>query len=117
MLDKIFIEENKLFKIDCNKAIEIIELHDEYHKTNILSDVDLLIIDASNITFMEYKNSNVPNAANPRAFENSIREDKHYLKIARKYYDSLIYISNKTGCENKKKTTTMLLNAPRLTLY
>ena len=104
MPNKIFIEENRLFKIDCSKAIEIIELHDEYHKTNILSDVDLIIIDESSITFMEYKNSNVPNAANPKAFENSIREDKHYMKIARKYYDSLIYINNKAGCENKKKS-------------
>lgn len=69
MPDNIFVEENKIFKIDCNKAIEIIELHDEYHKTNILSDVDLIIIDESNITCMEYKNSSVPNAANPKAFE------------------------------------------------
>ncbi|GAE90915.1 hypothetical protein JCM21531_4575 [Acetivibrio straminisolvens JCM 21531] len=52
---------------------------------------------------MEYKNSNIPNAVNPQAFENSIKEDKHYVKIARKYYDSLIYINNKTGCENKIK--------------
>ncbi len=103
MPDKIFIEENKLFKIDCNKAIEIIELHDEYHKTNILSDVDLIIIDETSIIFMEYKNSSVSNAANPKAFEKSIKEDKHYMKIARKYYDSLIYIDNKTGCEYKKK--------------
>lgn len=56
-----------------------------------MSDVDLIIIDESIITFMEYKNSSVPNAANPKAFENSLREDKHHMIIARKYYDSLSY--------------------------
>ena len=103
MSDKIFIEENRLFKIDCKKADEIVELHDEYHKTNILSDVDLIIVDESSITFMEYKNSNIPSAANPEAFEKSIKEEAHHNKIARKYYDSLIYIDNKVGCENRAR--------------
>lgn len=113
MSDKVFVEENKLFKIDCNKAIEIIELHEEYNKTNILSDVDLIIIEESSIVFMEYKNSNIPNAVNPQAFENNIKEDKHYVKIARKYYDSLIYINNKTGCENKIKEYYYVIECPK----
>jgi hypothetical protein len=45
MPDKLFVEENRVYKIDCNKAMEIIELHDKYHRTNILSDVDLIIVD------------------------------------------------------------------------
>jgi hypothetical protein len=102
MLDKIFIEENSFFKIDCKKADEIFELHDEYHK-NILSDVDLIIVDKSGITFMEYKNSAIPNAANPKALEESIKEESHYIKIARKYYDSLIYICHKADCSMKER--------------
>ena len=50
---------------------------------------------------MEYKNSTVANATNPEAFEFKLNEDKHYTKIARKYYDSLIYINNRTGWGNR----------------
>jgi len=82
MFDRIFIEENKCFKIDCKKADEIIELHDEYHKTNILSDVDLIIVNENSVIFMEYKNSNIPNAANPEAFEKKINDDSKQIKIA-----------------------------------
>ncbi len=104
MSEKIFVEENRLYKINCNMAEEIVELHDCFHRTNVLSDVDLIIFDESNITLMEYKNSTVANATNPEAFEFKLNEDKHYTKIARKYYDSLIYINNRTGWGNKNKS-------------
>jgi len=113
MSDRIFIEENRCFQIGCNKADEIVELHDGYHKTNILSDVDLIIIKGSSIIFMEYKNSNIPNAANSEAFEKSIVEESHHNKIARKYYDSLIYISNKAGCENRTRNYYYVLECAK----
>ncbi|WP_010247731.1 hypothetical protein [Acetivibrio cellulolyticus] len=103
MPDKIFIEENKFFKIDCNKAMEIVELHDSYNKFSLLSDVDLIILTDSNVIFMEYKNSTIPNANNPRAFEEKIFKDEEHIKYAKKYYESLVYVSNKIGNSNKSR--------------
>ncbi|MCT4605628.1 MAG: hypothetical protein N4A64_05895 [Marinisporobacter sp.] len=92
---KIFIEENGVYRIDCSSAIELIELHDYYNKSNLLSDVDLIIVLDEDVIFVEYKNSTIPGAKNPEAFEEKIATDDHYKKIARKYYDSLIYMGHR----------------------
>ncbi|GAU75900.1 hypothetical protein [Fusibacter sp. 3D3] len=89
----IFVEENRNFKIITEYADEFIELNAVYHKT-ILSDVDLIIAKDNEVILMEYKNANVPNASNPEVFEEKLSHDDHYKKIARKYYDSLIYVAN-----------------------
>lgn len=102
-MDKqIFIEENQQFKIETYKDVKFIELNPIYSKT-ILSDVDLIIIDGDSTIFMEYKNSNIPGASNPESLNKKIKTDEHYIKIARKYYDSLIYISNCEKSNSSKK--------------
>lgn len=88
-----FIEENQQFKIESDEADQFINLNPVFHKT-ILSDVDLIIIKDDTAILMEYKNSSIPTAVNPQSFESSIRTDDHYIKIARKYLDSLIYLNN-----------------------
>jgi hypothetical protein len=50
---KIFIEENGVYRIDCSSAIELIELHDYYNKSNLLSDVDLIIVLDEDVIFVE----------------------------------------------------------------
>lgn len=97
-----FVEENKIFKIETDKADAFITLNPIYHKT-ILSDVDLIIIDGNTAILMEYKNSNIPNAAKPEIFDSMVKTDDHYMKIARKYYDSMLYISNINMKFNNKK--------------
>jgi len=89
----IFVEENRNFEIITEYADEFIELNTVYHKT-ILSDVDLIISKGNEVILMEYKNANIPNASNPEVFEEKLNSDDHYRKIARKYYDSLIYVAN-----------------------
>lgn len=102
-----FIEENGIYKIESNEGNQFIELNKLYSKT-ILSDVDLIIIEDDLAIFMEYKNSNIKEAKNPEAFDRNIRDDKHYMKIARKYYDSLIYILN-SNMKLKKKVYYYIL--------
>lgn len=97
-----FVEENNQYKIETDSADEFIELNDKYHKIG-LSDVDLIIIEGDNAILMEYKNSNIPMASNPESFERGVKEDKHILKIARKYCDSLLYLSNIDRVIEKKK--------------
>lgn len=93
MAKHIFVEENKNFQIVTEHADQFIELNPVYHKT-ILSDVDLIIAKGNEVILIEYKNASIPNASNPVAFEEKLIDDDHYRKIARKYYDSLIYVAN-----------------------
>lgn len=67
-------------------------LNSIYHGAKIeLSDVDFIIETVSDIYFIEYKNANISGAANPSAFHPE--SDKSISKIARKYYDSYLYVT------------------------
>ncbi|QXM06789.1 hypothetical protein [Crassaminicella indica] len=101
MEQKIFIDENGVYKINCTSAIELIELHDYYNKNNLLSDVDFIMILDEDVIFVEYKNNTIPEVKNPKAFEKKITTEDHYKKIARKYYDSLIYIRHRKSLTGK----------------
>ena len=98
MAANIFRDENGHAEFDFSKADNVIELHEKYKRTP-LSDVDFIIENADKIIFVEYKNSNIPDASKPEAFEEKLKDDQHYIKIARKYYDSIIYLM---ACENPK---------------
>jgi hypothetical protein len=76
----------------------VVELHEKYKRIP-LKDVDFIVENNDKILFVEYKNSNIPNASNPKAFEEKIKTDDHYVEIARKFYDSIIYIM---ACEKNK---------------
>jgi hypothetical protein len=90
----IYTEENGVYQIDCTNAVwSTDQIHTDYQAThhNILSDVDFVIEVEDFIYLVEYKNANIPNADNPEGFKPLT--DKHWNKIARKYYDSLHYLN------------------------
>jgi len=98
MSNYIFIDENRNFEFNFSTAKYAVELHEKYKRT-FLKDVDFIVEKNDKIFFVEYKNSNIPNASNPKAFEEKIKTDDHYVEIARKFYDSIIYIM---ACEKNK---------------
>ncbi len=74
-------------------------LSDKYQKL-FLKDVDFVVETVDKFLLIEYKNSTIPGAINPDAFENKIRTGEHYIEIARKYYDTIIYLMS---CNKNKK--------------
>lgn len=100
MAGKIYKEENKVYQFDFTSAIWS---SDELHKifntsvSSILSDVDYIAETEKELLFVEYKNASIAGAKKPEAFIPS--SDKLILKIAYKFYDSLIYI---WACRYKK---------------
>ncbi len=89
MAEYLFLDENGHAEFDFSRADTVIELHEKY-KYILLSDVDFIVEQSDKILLVEYKNSSVPDAVDPEAFK--IKDDKHYNRIARKYYDSIIYL-------------------------
>ncbi|WP_159881806.1 hypothetical protein [Paenibacillus puerhi] len=93
MEKRIFKEENNLYQFDFSNAVWATdELNQMYRKiSSILSDVDFIAETDQEIIFMEYKNADVENAANPGAFVQKLKSDEHYRSIALKYYGSILY--------------------------
>ena len=112
MNNKVFIEENGLYKIDCSKALWAVdEVNKQYHHYLAgcgLSDVDWIMETASRIYLVEYKNANIPGARNPGAF--SPEKDEKIKKAARKFYDSLHYLS--LAGKTKPKEYVYILEYP-----
>lgn len=95
MPGQVYIEENGLYQIDFSGALWATdEVHDLYNKNgSLLSDVDFIAETSEYLLLVEYKNSNIPNAANPNAFQP--QASKSIEKVARKFYDSLHYLALK----------------------
>ena len=106
----IWVEENGQYALDCRKAIwSSGQLHDEYAAIgNLLNDVDFLVEDVNYIYLIEYKNANVPGAANPGAFNPS--GDKKVENVSKKFYDSLHYLNIMQ--KNKPKKYIYILEYP-----
>lgn len=99
---KIFTEENGEYCLDCRKALWAEgNLHDEYSRIkNVITDVDFMFEDESNIYLMEYKNALISNAVNPSAFNPS--SGGKIENVSRKFYDSLHYLNIKNKDKPKK---------------
>lgn len=99
----IFIDENKNYKINCCKAINLIEINTFYSELGgLLCDVDAVLELKSEVVFLEYKNSKITDANHPKRFDDKLTTDEHYRKIARKYYDSIIYINTLLELKSKQ---------------
>ena len=100
----IYTDENGMYQFDFNNALWSTDaIHNYYQDSNhtygeigFLCDVDFVFEDATNIWLVEYKNANVPNAANPGAF--NPRSGNKLENVAKKFYNSLhfLYLSDKT---------------------
>lgn len=93
MTTSIYLDENNQFQFDFSNAVWASnELNSKYMKIHsILSDVDFIVETERDMIFLEYKNTDIQGAVNPTAFTDKLCTDEHYLKIARKYYGSIIY--------------------------
>lgn len=91
-MDKIFVEENGAYSIDCSNAIWATDkIHEEYHKAGIhINDVDFLIENTKCMIMLEYKNASVDGASHPERFNPA--SDKKISVTSRKFYDSLHYL-------------------------
>lgn len=103
----IFIEENKVYQIDCSAALEAT---DQWHsiKDNIstlLSDVDWIMEAEQAVYLVEYKNANFPGATNPGAFKPL--SPGLLDKLAKKYLDTLHYL-NALGITKRRKYVCIL---------
>ena len=91
-MPQIFRDENNSCQIDFSKAVWATDqLHDIFHsaKVAILHDVDFIAETEDKLLLVEYKNANLPSAANPDAFKPG--EDKKLNNVAAKYYDSMYF--------------------------
>ena len=93
-MTQIYQDENKIYQFDFSSAIWSSNMLQQIFHTNnagILSDVDFIAETHEEILLIEYKNANIPGAAHPEAFQPMDQKREH--KIARKYYDSWIYLT------------------------
>ena len=91
-MEKIFVEENGRYCIDCTNALWATDqMNIEYHKAGIhISDVDFVMENITHIFLVEYKNAMISGASNPAAF--NPMADKRILTATRKFYDSLHFL-------------------------
>ena len=91
-MEKVFVEENGMYCIDCTKSVWATdEINKVFHTAGVqLKDVDFLIESQEKIYMVEYKNASVKNAVNPNAFHPE--EDKKINTVVQKFYDSLHYL-------------------------
>lgn len=88
--EKEYIDENNQVKFDFSLAIDVFEPHELANRhSEYLSDVDYVIEDTEEVVFMEYKNSAIPGVVNPEAFNDKLRKEKFWNKIAQKFYGTL----------------------------
>ncbi len=95
-MEKVFIDENGEYGLDCSKAIWATnQMHQIYHDAKVqLSDADFVIEDVESIIIMEYKNANTKKAVElsykTEPF-NPMNDNKFY-SVIRKFYDSCHYL-------------------------
>lgn len=90
----VFTDENNIYGLDCSNAVWATDrVHAQYHKAglHVLSDADFIIETDNKIIILEYKNSSIPNAVNPSAF--NPLDDKPLNSVIRKFYDTLHYLT------------------------
>jgi len=93
MADKVYMEENEVYQIDCSTAVwSTNQVYAQYHASGVfLSDVDFVASTEDYIYLIEYKNAAVPNAIYPNKYQP--QDAQNVDKIARKFYDSLHFLA------------------------
>ena len=93
MAGSIYVEENGIYQLDCSASLwSTDQVNTLYHTAGtFLCDADFIMETADNVLLIEYKNADVPNAADPGAFNPS--SAKKIDNVARKFYDSLHYLA------------------------
>lgn len=108
-MDKYWQDENKQYGIDFNTALDVMEIHEIVKiYTEYISDADIIVEDMDKILFIEYKNSNIENAAHPENFTSNLdraasdgeKNNDFRKKLAKKFYGTLFTM---WACDKNKK--------------
>lgn len=93
-MNKVFVEENKVYQLDCNNALWATdEVHEVYRSNKVgLKDVDFIIEQEESMILLEYKNGNTAQALAHGSNFNPNNE-KVINNIPEKYFDALHYLS------------------------
>lgn len=115
-MEKIFTDENTettspSLQIDFSKALWATDkLNSIFHNAGVpLNDVDFIVETNEELIFVECKNANRIDAANPDGF--NPKEDKKLTVIARKYYDSLNFCTFEQRGLKKRKIYCYIIEA------
>lgn len=88
--DKVLWDENKNIGFDFSSALDVFEPHELANLySDYLSDVDFVVEEDKKLICLEYKNSNIENADNPRVFYQKLVEEKFWNKMAKKFYGTI----------------------------
>lgn len=93
-MNKVFVEENGVYQIDCTKAIWATDaVHEIYRANKVgLKDIDFIIEQEDNILMLEYKNAAIGRAVEHGSNFNPNAE-KIINNIPEKYFDTLHYLN------------------------
>lgn len=93
-MNKVFVEENCVYQIDCTKAIWATDaVHEIYRANKVgLKDIDFIIEQENNILLLEYKNAAIGRAVEHGSNFNPNAE-KIINNIPEKYFDTLHYLN------------------------
>lgn len=116
MNNKILLDENKQYKFDFTSTKYALELH-ELATYLMVNDVDFITETDDEVLFIEYKNADIKNAANPDVILQKINTDKFMNNISKKYYDSLLLFWGKGYNEVEKEIKYIfILQHPKIDL-
>lgn len=115
MKQKILLDENNQYKFDFSNCEYVWQINNLANKLK-LKDVDFITEIDDEILFIEYKNSNIPNARRPEAMYQKIKSEpqKFYESISKKYYDSLLILWSCRGNEQDKSISYIFLVEDKL---
>lgn len=115
MKQKILLDENNQYKFDFSNCKYVWKINNLASKFK-LKDVDFITEIDDEILFIEYKNSNIPNAKKPEAMYQKIKNEpqKFYESISKKYYDSLLILWSCRGNEQDKLISYIFLVEDKL---
>lgn len=107
----IYIEENGVYQLDCSAALwSTDQIYNLFHAAGtFLCDTDFVAETAGFLLLIEYKNANIPNAANPDGFKPF--SPQKIDNIARKFYDSLHYLA--LEAKNKPVRYVYIVDYPK----
>ncbi len=113
--DKVLWDENKNIGFDFSSALDVFEPHELANLySDYLSDVDFVVEEDKKLICLEYKNSNIESADNPRAFYQKLVEEKFWNKMAKKFYGTmfLVWACNKNPTDKPVQYVLLIEGNP-----
>lgn len=114
-IKKIFQDENHKVQFDFSDAINVFQPHVLANLySDYLSDVDFVLEEKEKLICLEYKNANIKNADNPKAFQQKLVEEAFWKKAVKKFYGTmfLVWACNKNPLEKPVQYVLLIESNP-----